>query len=592
MSQDRDGKVTVQVAGDKMSAVVFITPPDGNGRAADVVDVKRALKEAGVAHGLANNERMQAFVDEGRLIPVDFLAASGEPPGAGTDAEFTLLWKQDDAARREDASGNVDLRELNIVKSVTKGEAVARLKQPTRGAEGVSVTGEKIPGEWGMNVAVKEGANVAVSEDGAEFVATMDGSPKFAGGVLSVDPVYVVSGDVDYSTGNINFSGALEIKGNIQDGFVVKADGNITVGQNVQAAEVISGGDVVVMGGIINRKEGVVSARGAVSAKFIENSVVEAELDVMAERGIINSVVRSNRCVICSSREGKIMGGDIMAFQEIRAKHLGTDKETLTVLRAGFKFDAYMKLAELEQFGEKLSNEIASIQKSLSTVKAGQSDAIVAMKKNLDKLQADKANVQHRIAALRSRFQVNPLATVKGEELINPGCMVYIGSSKEKVINPMRFATLSSDREGGIALSAFDEKTGAMKTTNVGTKEKKKTVLVVDDAKFMRTKLKSILENGNYKIVGEAEDGKEAVQLYAKHRPDVVTMDITMPNVDGITALKAIRKVNPEARVVMISALGQKEKVRDSIIAGASDFILKPFVPEKVIEIIDRIAGK
>lgn len=118
------------------------------------------------------------------------------------------------------------------------------------------------------------------------------------------------------------------------------------------------------------------------------------------------------------------------------------------------------------------------------------------------------------------------------------------------------------------------------------------TILIVDDAKFMRVKLRKILEDAGYSIVGEAQDGKEAVKMYSELRPTITTMDITMPEVDGITAMKAIKTVNPAAKIIMISALGQKEKVRESIFAGAMDFIIKPFTPEKVTEVLSRIAAK
>jgi len=137
-----------------------------------------------------------------------------------------------------------------------------------------------------------------------------------------------------------------------------------------------------------------------------------------------------------------------------------------------------------------------------------------------------------------------------------------------------------------------EAKTAVTDCADCGAKDVKKKVLVVDDAKFMRAKLKTILDGSDFEVVGEAGDGKEALNMYSRLRPDLVTMDITMPVVDGITSLKAIRKLDPDARVVMISALGQKEKIKDSIIAGARDFILKPFVPEKVVEVVTRVAGK
>jgi len=524
-------------------------------------------------------------------MPVDFLAAAGSQPGAGEDASITYTWMKDDAKAIDDVA-KIDFRELNIVKSVKGGDVIAVRKPPTRGQEGVTVTGKKTPGEWGSDVSVKAGANVTSNPDNTQFIAALDGSPKLSDNTVSVDPVYRIAGDVDYSTGNINFAGALEIKGNVQDGFVVKAEGNISIGGNVQAAEVISGGDVAVAGGIITRHEGTVYAKGTISAKFIENSVVEADSDVIADRAIINSKVRSNNRIICTSREGKIMGGDIMAFHEIRAKHLGTEKETATVLRAGFKFDVFLKLAALEEKLAKILFESERIRKSLSSTKIAQGDAAMNMKKTLAQLDAQKVAIQQHLAAMRSKVQVNPFATVKGEEFIHPGAVIYIGGARERVAKALKFATLSADKEGGIALSAYDELSRSVKTTSVGSKEKQKTVLVVDDAKFMRNKLRNILENANFKVVAEAEDGRDAVALYNKHKPDVVTMDITMPNVDGITSLRAIKKLDPKARVVMISALGQKDKVRDSIIAGAMDFVIKPFIPEKVVEIIARIAGK
>jgi hypothetical protein len=591
MSGSQDGAVNIEVSGDEMQAVAFIMPPVLTGKAVDVPDVKRALKQAGVVFGIVNNERIASFCEEGRLMPVDFLAAAGSQPGAGEDASITYTWMKDDAKAIDDVA-KIDFRELNIVKSVKGGDVIAVRKPPTRGQEGVTVTGKKTPGEWGSDVSVKAGANVTSNPDNTQFIAALDGSPKLSDNTVSVDPVYRIAGDVDYSTGNINFAGALEIKGNVQDGFVVKAEGNISIGGNVQAAEVISGGDVAVAGGIITRHEGTVYAKGTISAKFIENSVVEADSDVIADRAIINSKVRSNNRIICTSREGKIMGGDIMAFHEIRAKHLGTEKETATVLRAGFKFDVFLKLAALEEKLAKILFESERIRKSLSSTKIAQGDAAMNMKKTLAQLDAQKVAIQQHLAAMRSKVQVNPFATVKGEEFIHPGAVIYIGGARERVAKALKFATLSADKEGGIALSAYDELSRSVKTTSVGSKEKQKTVLVVDDAKFMRNKLRNILENANFKVVAEAEDGRDAVALYNKHKPDVVTMDITMPNVDGITSLRAIKKLDPKARVVMISALGQKDKVRDSIIAGAMDFVIKPFIPEKVVEIIARIAGK
>lgn len=115
-----------------------------------------------------------------------------------------------------------------------------------------------------------------------------------------------------------------------------------------------------------------------------------------------------------------------------------------------------------------------------------------------------------------------------------------------------------------------------------------KRILIVDDAAFMRMMLKDILTKNGYVVVGEAENGIAAINKYKELRPDLVTMDITMPEMDGITALREIRKFDADAKVIMCSAMGQQAMVIDSIQAGAKDFIVKSFQPERVLEAVAK----
>ena len=114
-------------------------------------------------------------------------------------------------------------------------------------------------------------------------------------------------------------------------------------------------------------------------------------------------------------------------------------------------------------------------------------------------------------------------------------------------------------------------------------------VLVVDDAAFMRMMIKDILRKGGYEVIGEAEDGSKAVEKFKELRPDLVTMDITMSDMDGITAVKEIRKIDPAAMIIMCSAMGQQAMVIDAIQAGAKDFVVKPFQPERVLEAVRKV---
>ncbi|BAH06917.1 response regulator [Clostridium kluyveri] len=116
-------------------------------------------------------------------------------------------------------------------------------------------------------------------------------------------------------------------------------------------------------------------------------------------------------------------------------------------------------------------------------------------------------------------------------------------------------------------------------------------ILIVDDAAFMRMMIKDILEKNGFEVVGEANNGIKAVELYKKEKPDVVTMDITMPDMDGIEAVKQIKAFDASAKIIMCSAMGQQTMVMDAIKAGARDFIVKPFQPDRVLEAINKVVA-
>ena len=118
-----------------------------------------------------------------------------------------------------------------------------------------------------------------------------------------------------------------------------------------------------------------------------------------------------------------------------------------------------------------------------------------------------------------------------------------------------------------------------------------KNILVVDDAAFMRMMIKDILTKNGYNVVGEAENGAKAIEKYAELKPDLVLMDITMPEVDGIAALKKIKSLDPGAMVIMCSAMGQQAMVIEAIQSGAKDFIVKPFQADRVIEAVKKVVG-
>lgn len=117
-----------------------------------------------------------------------------------------------------------------------------------------------------------------------------------------------------------------------------------------------------------------------------------------------------------------------------------------------------------------------------------------------------------------------------------------------------------------------------------------KKILVVDDAAFMRVSIKKMLTNNGYEVVGEAENGKVAIQKYEELSPDVITLDITMPEMDGLACLKEILAIDPAANVIMVSAMGQEGMVREAVLSGAKGFIVKPFKEDVLMESLKNLA--
>jgi two-component system chemotaxis response regulator CheY len=130
-----------------------------------------------------------------------------------------------------------------------------------------------------------------------------------------------------------------------------------------------------------------------------------------------------------------------------------------------------------------------------------------------------------------------------------------------------------------------------VEATRPTTEDDMARILVVDDAAFMRRMVSDVLTSGGHEVVGEAADGNEAVERYRELRPDVMTLDITMPEKDGLTALRELIALDPGAKVVMCSALGQESKVLEAVKAGARDFIAKPFEAERVLSAIEKVTA-
>ncbi len=337
-----NGKVSVRVSADKMTAALVVTPPGKGGQLSTLGDALDALKEAGVAYGIDRKAISQVLKEAkaqkgmaGALEPV--VVATGKAPENGKDGtvEYHPSLTAASGRPKERADGGVDLFDLNLVHNVAKGTVLAKRTKPTDGKAGINVFGEEAKPKPGKESAVRPGKGSAFSSDELSIVATSDGHAILLEGRVVVAPVFEVRSDVGPETGNIEFVGTVTVRGTVLPGYKVKAGGDVEIYGGVDGGTVEAEGNVTVMYGIQGGGHGRIVAGGSVKAKFIENAEVQAGANVWASDGILTSHIDAGQSIEVLGKRGSIIGGRVSAGDRIAARFLGSPMGGATELAVG-----------------------------------------------------------------------------------------------------------------------------------------------------------------------------------------------------------------------------------------------------------------
>jgi len=364
-----DAMMSVDITDQEMRAWLYATPPGPGG--ADL--------SADMIIAFLKNNRIAAGIDEGRVHdfhdrPVyrqNYLVAEGIKPQDGEDAKIIYNFEVDRSKIRlkETASGKVDFKELNLVQNVVEGQPLAQKIPAERGKAGKTVTGKYLEARNGKDLTIPLGKNTKLAEDGLTIVAETNGQVLLLNNKINVEPVLTIEGDVSLKTGNIMFLGTVYISGNVEDGFSVKASGNIEVKGTVGKAELDAEGDIVVSQGIAGRGEGYIRAGKSIWAKFIENTKVEAGEFVIVSDGIINSQVAANRKILCQGKRASIIGGHLSAAEEIHAKTFGSvGGGSETILSVGFDPKSKERLDLLLSRRSEAERQLEDVQLNFNTL--------------------------------------------------------------------------------------------------------------------------------------------------------------------------------------------------------------------------------
>jgi len=413
MNMEELGKyVEVFISPDKMSADFFLSE-DIEWEEITVDMICDYARDKGVVFGIEKELIEKALANRMSSEMITF--AKGEPPQEGRDGYFDYKFDVEESKKagkpKVFEDGSVNYRELNIVECVKVGDVVAEYHPKVDGIPGTNVIGEPVKAGVKRDMAPLRGKGFSKSEDGRFYRSEIDGRPAMKFGQLEISNVFEISGDVDLSTGNVNFRGDIIITGNITSGMTVKTTGTITVNGMIEAAEVSAGGSILVKGGILGGSKANIVSSGDVIALFIENATVKAGENVMTDC-IVNGDVHAYKDVIVtkktakSGRAGSIIGGRVIANRLIKAHSIGAPGGMRTELRLGVPYKVHKEYMGFKIALENAQAELAKIENAISMMEVKRSTDI-DMRTKLIKAKIDKASYVYKYKEICEKTEKN-----------------------------------------------------------------------------------------------------------------------------------------------------------------------------------------
>ena len=343
-------------------------------------DIKAALEEKGVVYGI--NEEA---INEGVKSLTPFVAAEGLQVKHGENARIERKFDLSDKGRPKiDEFDRADYKDMNLFVLVKKGDLLAVRIPQTEGVPGKNIYGMDVPARNGRPIPVPQGKNTEIRNDN-ELYATIDGQIVDSTRKIDIDPHLSINSSVGPATGNIDFTGGVTIKGNVEAGFMVKATGDVEIGGMVNGAQ-IEARNVLIKGGINGQNRGYIKAVEDVQAMFAENASIEAGRDVSVMDAILHSQVRAGNRVYAEEKRGTITGGSIAAGEEIRCKIVGSPAAVATKLSVGVDPALHKQYTELCRECKEDKARLKQITQMLNTL--GKIDVSRLPQQRIDQINA------------------------------------------------------------------------------------------------------------------------------------------------------------------------------------------------------------
>lgn len=452
-------ELELNVSTDRVTAYLRVKPasPGQEVPSSFILDF---LEKNRIVYGLLLDD-IESFCREKRYY-AELVCARGLEPVDEEDAQMEYHFRtEQDVMPKQKEDGTVDFRELGLVQNVAKGDVLCRIVMPAKGKDGIDIYNHPIRFKKGRVPAFPSGSNTVISEDRLTMTAAIDGCIEYKNNVLNVNSMFVVRGDVDGSSGNIDFLGSVTVQGDVREGFSVKAGKDITIRGMVEGADVEAGGNIAISNGMKGMGRGKLRAKGNIVGKYFENVVMECGGDVYADV-IMNSIVTAAGSVVLRGRQALLIGGKVRAGRQVYAGSIGSgssirteivvesdqlqallveEGESVSGLQAQMDFARREENALRDRISE--YTRALSAKKDAARVQPLLKSAIVEKSRNAETIRT----LDKKIREARDRQESYMNFRVAGVHTIYSGTKITIGSYTQLLNSDYSYTKFYSDRE-------------------------------------------------------------------------------------------------------------------------------------------------
>jgi len=432
-----NAKVTVSV--DHMLAYLSLSPWSEDTKP-DVRELVSFLEEQGITTGI-EKANLDTLLNE-KIFYQNVLIAQGVEMENGKDGWLEYLVDVSEKNQKPTIlpDGSVDYSSIGNIEVLEAGTVIAKYHPATTGVNGITVYGEEKKARPGRQLPKMHGEGFTISEDGTTYTTTINGRVFMKNGKLCVSKLYEVAGDVDNTTGNIDFNGDIIVHGTVISGMRIRATGNLTIEGHVEGAELIAGGNIILKTGMQGGGKGTVRAGGDVEGKFFEQVKV-ATLGTLRANSLLNCTVDAGDSVLITGRFGVIIGGYVRALNLVTATMYGNTSNVRTDIAVGVDSSVSAELAKVDSKIHEIEKDIqkleAAVNKIDAALKAQMNKELLNKKITLARMlkekQAEAEPMQRKKRQWMEKIERSAHSKIMVDKMMHEGTVLHINSINKMI---------------------------------------------------------------------------------------------------------------------------------------------------------------